>query len=396
MQVVLYDDVTRRIDLYPLSLTRPIADLRIGILTIADKWAKWLNMSVSYLTADYLQQKYPLLTADDDVLAINSSLCPDDALCEAAMRLKPDERLQNAEHCLVARTTIAGLKTLSTSNFAGYKPISYTRQYIKITYPEDIFSQNGIEIKKDFELLTKGRTSASLNNSVTVLGEDIFIEEGATASCCTINTLHGPVYLAKNSEIWEGALIRGPFALGEQSQVKMGTKIYSNVSVGPGCRVGGELNTCVIWGNSSKGHEGYFGSGVIGEWCNWGADTNNSNLKNNYKPVKLYHYGSKQPRNTGLQFCGLIMGDHAKCAINTAFNTGTIVGVAANVFGGVVPPSFVPDFSWGLGEEATVYSLAKMFETAELVFARGNRKFDAVEQNILQAVYQQTRNQQKQ
>ncbi|GAA4791612.1 GlmU family protein [Olivibacter ginsenosidimutans] len=396
MHVVVYDDEKRRVDLYPLSLTRPIADLRIGILTIADKWTKWLGLPVSYSTADYLQQKYPLASTDHDILAINSSVCPDEFLCEALGKLKSGERLLDMERCIAARTSLEELKMLISTDFAGYKSITYINQYIKISYPEDIFSQNGVELRKDFELLTKGRTSASLDSTVTVLGEELFVEEGATASCCTINTLRGPVYLAKDSEIWEGALIRGPFALGEQSQVKMGTKIYSNVTIGPGCRVGGELNTCVVWGNSSKGHEGYFGSGVMGEWCNWGADSNNSNLKNNYKQVKLYHYGTKQLRNTGLQFCGLIMGDHAKCAINTAFNTGTVVGVAASIFGGEVPPTFVPDFSWGIGENATVYTLHKMFETAELVFARRNRKFDAVEQHLLEAVYQQTRNQQKQ
>jgi len=396
MHIVLYDYTESRINLYPLSLTRAIADLRIGTLTIAEKWTKWLNLPVSYFTESYLQQKYPLITVDEETLVISSNICPDESLCAMISALKQGDRLYDNKRFIAARTTISDLKDLAPHGFIQYKPIVYTKQYTCITYPEDIFMQNGIEIKKDFDLLRKGRNSAKLSETVTVLGDDIFVEEGAVATCCTINTLQGPVYLGKDSEIWEGALIRGPFSLGEQSQVKMGTKIYSNVTVGPGSRVGGELNTCVIWGNSSKGHEGYLGSAVMGEWCNWGADTNNSNLKNNYRDVKLYHYGLDQYRDTGLLYCGLIMADHAKSAINTAFNTGTVVGVAANVFGGLVPPAFVPDFSWGVGKDADVYALDKMFKTAELVFARRNRKFDLAEQQILKEVYQLTRKQRKQ
>ncbi|WP_134089372.1 putative sugar nucleotidyl transferase [Olivibacter sp. XZL3] len=390
MHIILYDHPAQRINLYPLSLTRPIGDLRIGILTIAEKWAKWMNVSVSHLTADYLQQKYPLSTSEGEVLVINGGVCPDEALCAVLAGLKTGERLADKWQFIAAKMNRSDLEIALGNEFAGCKRITYERNYTFIRYPEDIFLQNGLEIRKDFEAITKGRSSATISSSVTLLGDDIFLEEGASAECCTINTLKGPVYLGKNSEIWEGALMRGPFSLGENSQVKMGTKIYSNVTVGPGCRVGGELNTCVIWGNSSKGHEGYFGSGVMGEWCNWGADSNNSNLKNNYKNVKLYHYGTGSYRNTNLQFCGLIMGDHAKCAINTAFNTGTVVGVSASIFGEAAPPTFVPDFSWGVGKNASVYELEKMFETAELVFARRNCKFDPIEASVLREVFQIT------
>lgn len=389
MQIVLYDDNELRVDFYPLSLTRPVADLRVGILTIAEKWSKWLKLPVSYLTAEYLQTKYPL-GLEEDVLLIKANICPDEALCEHVISLKHSEKLSDGKAFIAARSKITELQRLKESNFEDYKSVDYTRSITYINYPEDIFRINGDELRKDFDLLTEGRVSGTLSSTNTIIGDHIFVEEGASAECSTFNSLKGPIYLAKNSEIWEGCLIRGSFALGENSQVKMGAKIYSNVTVGPSSRVGGELNTCVIWGNSSKGHDGYFGSGVMGEWCNWGADTNNSNLKNNYKSVKLYHYGSKQYRNTGLQFCGLIMGDHSKCAINTAFNTGTVVGVGASIFGSTMPPTFIPDFSWGIGENAEVYELNKMFETTELVFDRRNRKFDHVEKSILEEVFQIT------
>ncbi|MEH6306485.1 putative sugar nucleotidyl transferase [Olivibacter sp. CPCC 100613] len=388
MHIVLYDYPEQRINLYPLSLTRPIGNLRVGTLTIAEKWEKWMDVSVSYLTADYLQGKYPLSTTSGEVLIVNGGVCPDEALCAALERLRIGEKLVESKRFIAAKAD--GAHWTKERDFSDYKPIVYERAYTSLRYPEDIFLQNGSEIVKDFNLLTKGRSSANISSTVSLLGEAIFIEEGVSAEFCTINTLKGPVYLGKNSEIWEGALIRGPFSLGENSQVKLGAKIYNNVTVGPGCRVGGELNTCLIWGNSSKGHEGYFGSGVMGEWCNWGADTNNSNLKNNYKNVKLYHYGEDAYRDTHMQFCGLIMADHAKCAINTAFNTGTVVGVAASIFGSEAPPTFVPDFSWGIGKGASVYALEKMFETAELVFARRNCKFDPIEASILRKVFQIT------
>jgi len=387
MQLVLYDHADQRVGLYPLTLTRPVANLRVGILTIAEKWAKRLSLTYSYWTAAYLQEKYLLAAQEEDVLVISSHICPDDHLCQAIDQLKQGERLLCGQELIAARIHRDDLDLGEVDGFAAYAPIVYDHHYTRIQYPEDIFTYNGSEIQKDFQLLTAGRSSANLDDTVTVLGNNLFVEEGVQATCCTINTLKGPVYLGKNSEIWEGALVRGPFALGENAQVKMGTKIYGNVTVGPGSRVGGELNTCVIWGNSSKGHEGYLGSSVMGEWCNWGADTNTSNLKNNYKNVKLYHYPSNAYRDTGLQFCGMIMADHAKSAINTAFNTGTVIGVAANVFGAIMPPKFVPDFSWGVGEQAKIYLIDKMFETAKLVFAHRNRNFDTIEQDILREIY---------
>ena len=245
-------------------------------------------------------------------------------------------------------------------------------------------------MRKDFTLLTAGRTSAKISATNTILGSNFFAEEGATAECATFNTLDGPIYLAKNSQVMEGSHIRGSFALGEHSQVKMGAKIYGATTIGPHCRVGGEVNNSILFAYSSKGHEGFLGNSVLGEWCNIGADTNNSNMKNNYSEVRLWDYAKQSFRKTGLQFCGLIMADHAKCGINTMFNTGTVVGVSANVFGAGYPRNFIPDFAWGGSQGLEVYPLVKVFETAERVYERRNRVFNEVEKNILTHIFEQT------
>jgi UDP-N-acetylglucosamine diphosphorylase/glucosamine-1-phosphate N-acetyltransferase len=275
-------------------------------------------------------------------------------------------------------------------DFSSYKSKTYQASYIKITYPEDLFSHNDVELRKDFTLLTAGRTSAKISATNTILGSNFFAEEGATAECATFNTLDGPIYLAKNSQVMEGSHIRGSFALGEHSQVKMGAKIYGATTIGPHCRVGGEVNNSILFAYSSKGHEGFLGNSVLGEWCNIGADTNNSNMKNNYSEVRLWDYAKQSFRKTGLQFCGLIMADHAKCGINTMFNTGTVVGVSANVFGAGYPRNFIPDFAWGGSQGLEVYPLVKVFETAERVYERRNRVFNEVEKNILTHIFEQT------
>ncbi|MFD2147287.1 hypothetical protein [Mucilaginibacter antarcticus] len=253
-----------------------------------------------------------------------------------------------------------------------------------------MFSKNDIELRRDFTLITKGRTSATISDTNTIIGTEFFAEEGAVAACCTFNTTGGPIYLGKHTEVWEGSHIRGAFALCDHSQVKMGARIYGATTIGPHSRVGGEISNAVIWGYSSKGHDGYLGNSVMGEWCNIGADSNNSNLKNNYSEVKLWDYATQRFRKTGLQFCGLIMADHAKCGINTMFNTGTVVGVSANVFGAGYPRNFVPDFAWGGAQGFEVYTVKKMFETAKLVFERRGKDFDELEQDILKAVFEQT------
>ena len=387
--IILFDDNAHQ-SLRPLTFTRPVADLRIGILTIAEKWAKYIDLGFSWQTQPWLQGKFPT-EIEDRNLFINGSFCPDDALIEAIKPLHGDIALMYGDRLVAVKLNEWDARNFDP-NYKFEQTVSLEHTPVVITYPEDIFRNNDKELRKDFKLITNGRTSAALSLTNTIIGDDFFAEEGAIADCSTFNTTNGPIYLAKNTEVWEGTHIRGAFALCEHSQVKMGTKIYGATTVGPYCRVGGELNNAVIWGYSSKGHEGYLGNAVVGEWCNLGADTNNSNLKNNYDEVKLWDYPTQRFRKTGLQFCGLVMADHAKCAINTMFNTGTIVGVSANVFGAGFPRNFVPDFSWGGAQGYEVYSLKKMFETAEKVFARrDHRRFDENEQNILKKVFELTK-----
>lgn len=388
MGLILFDDNTHQ-TLLPLTYTRPVADMRIGILTIAEKWAKYLNTNTSFYTLDYLQAKFPVKIEPDN-LFINGAVCPDENLLDAISKLQTGEALKYNDQLLAVRLNRAEAESFDAGAAFG-NVTDYTDSFVFIRYPEDIFRKNEIELRKDFQLLTKGRTSAQISSTNTIIGNDFFAEEGAVAECSTFNTTNGPIYLSANTEVWEGTHIRGAFALCQHSQVKMGAKIYGATTVGPYSRVGGELNNAVIWGYSSKGHEGYLGNAVLGEWCNIGADTNNSNLKNNYAEVRLWDYDTQRFRKTGLQFCGLIMADHAKCAINTMFNTGTVVGVSANVFGAGFPRNFVADFSWGGAQGFEVYSIKKMFETAEKVFERrDHREFDDIEKNILQKVFELT------
>lgn len=358
------------------------------MLTIAEKWQKHLGQEVSFLTQNYLQTKFPLQFNDQNLL-INGSVCPDEKMLEAVNNLQEGESLQQTDFLIAAKISAADVKNYQAV-IASFKAINYTSDFICITYPEDIFMQNDAELRKDFALLTKGKTSAVISNTNTILGNDFFAEEGAAAECATFNTRLGPVYLSKNSEVFEGTNIRGSFFLGEGSQVKMGAKVYGGTTVGPHSTIGGEVKNAVIWGYSSKGHEGYLGNAVLGEWCNLGADSNNSNLKNTYAEVKLWDYPSQKLRGTGLQFCGLIMADHAKCGINTMFNTGTVVGVSSNVFGAGYPPKFVPDFSWGGISDTEVYAINKALETAARVFERKNKDFNATEADILKHIFELT------
>lgn len=397
MKIVLTDRAAWRQSLHPLTLTRPVSDLRVGIMTIAEKWKAYLDVPYTYITSSYLANKFPFdLAESDDFLLIRGNCCPDERLVETARSLRQGAGLVDALGLLMVRLdrqemiAYARNDSESIAHNSHWDLRNYTHSLTQVIYPEDIFLQNGDQISSDFEVLTQGRTSAPLSGTNQLLGDQIFAEEGVQVECSILNSLKGPIYLGRNSEIWENCAVRGPFALGEASQLKMGAKVYSNVSIGPYSRVGGEMNTCVIQGYSSKGHDGYLGSAVMGEWCNWGADTNNSNLKNNYKPVKVYDYPSGQFRKTGLQFYGLIMGDHAKCAINTAFNTGSVVGVGASVFGAGFPPTFVPDFSWGGAEGFEEYDLERMLESAALVYARRNVAFTEEDAQILRHVFRMT------
>lgn len=386
MMINLFDDKAW-LQLRPLTYTRPVGDLRIGILTIAEKWAKLLRADFGFQTQAYLSVKYKAINA---AIFINGSICPNEYLLEAINKLKPAQALYFAD-LLIAVKLEQSAYNFDFELIEGFEKISISQAFIHIQYPEDIFKFNHEALESDFALLTKGRTSATLSTTNTFLGDHIFVEQGATAECSTFNSLQGPIYLGKNSQVWEGCHIRGSFALCEDSQVKMGAKIYGKTTIGPFSRVGGEINNAVIWGYSSKGHEGYLGNAVLGQWCNIGADSNNSNLKNNYAEVRLWDYEKENFRKTGMQFCGLIMADHAKCAINTMFNTGTVAGVSANVFGAGFPRNFIPDFAWGGAQGFEVYGLNKMLDTAKLVLERRNIILDEVEAKILTEVFEMTK-----
>ena len=379
MNVILFD--SNRENYYPLTYTRPISDFRIGILTIKEKWEKYYK-SVSVQTVDYLSAKFPLKIQKDN-LWIDAKVLPSKALMIELASLRSGEALEKEGEVVAFRSAIFDLQKMNK--------IDSHAAFNTVENLWDIFSDNDREIKSDFALLTKRRKSKTLNETNTLVGDKIFIEKGAKVSCSILNAENGPIYIGKNAEIMEGSIIRGPFAMCENSVLKMGAKIYGATTLGPYCKVGGEVNNSVFFGYSSKAHDGFLGNAVIGEWCNLGADTNNSNLKNNYAEVKLWNYEIERFKKTGLQFCGLIMGDHSKCGINTMLNTGTVVGVSANIFGSGFPRNFIPSFSWGGAAGFSIYKLPKVFEVADKVFDRRQLKFDKVEQDILTEVYGMTK-----
>lgn len=385
MNIILFDD-SRRNHLLPLTYTKPVAELRIGILTIKEKWEKQALGSVSFLSQEYLKTKFPTRRFAENFL-IAGSIIPEGNFIKAIRELTKGQALIQHGELLAAYDSENNLSI----ELAHYSCIEYPFPLFRIKHLWDIFSLNARALEEDFELLTAGRKSAEIDASNIIIGNRFFAEEGASAMCSVFNTTTGPIYLGKNSEVWEGSLIRGAFALCEESAVKLGAKIYGATTVGPHSRVGGEINNSVIQGYSNKGHDGFLGNSVIAEWCNIGADSNNSNLKNNYAPVKLWNYAEESMVSTGLQFCGLIMGDHSKCGINTMFNTGTVVGVSANIFGAGFPKNHIPSFSWGGPEGITEYNFDKAAETASHVMERRHKAFDQTESQILAEVFELTR-----
>ncbi len=389
MNYILFDNKSWD-NLLPLTFTRPVCEVRSGILTIKEKWEKYLNVKMSYLTQDFLQVKYKLNIEQENIL-ISGSIIPNSRLLDDLENLNLNEALVKDGKIIAVKLEQQSVSRFDYSDINKYNKKDYTEDIIEINWSWDIFRLNGDNIKSDFDLLTKDRKSAKLSPTNNVLGkENIFIEEGAKIEFATLNANTGPIYIGKDTEIMENSVIRGPFALCDYSVLKISAKIYGPTTIGPHSKVGGEVNNSVIFGYSNKAHDGFLGNSVIGEWCNLGADTNNSNLKNNYAEVRLWNYETGRFLKTGLQFCGLIMGDHSKCAINTVFNTGTVVGVNANIFGEGFPRNFVPSFSWGGAHGFTVYGINKAFEVAEIVMERRNIKLDEVEKNILKEIFERT------
>ena len=398
-------------NLYPLTLTRPAADLRCGILTIAEKWSMDLSateygfelspgvvnnegeklnsenvgdekLSDIILSAEnrqYLSEKFPVPQGNTTHF-INGHVLPYPALVSATQQLSATDSLWQND-ILIACGSEAWSQNFSHK-------IEWDGELKIIDRPYHIFGFNGHEINADFIRLTSGRTSQALNDSNRQFGaHPIFIEEGAKVNCATFNTNEGPIYIGKHAEIMEGSLVRGPFALCEGAVLKMATKAYSNSTLGPYSVAGGEISNVVFWGYSNKGHDGFLGNAVIGEWCNLGADTNASNLKNTYDDVKVWNYRTSRFDKSGVQFCGLIMGDHSKCGINTMFNTGTVVGVACNIFGSGFPRNYISDFSWGGAQGVVTHQLPAVDKTAALVMPRRKREYSEIEKQIIHEVF---------
>ena len=380
MNVILFDDPVIRQDLLPFTFTRPVAGMRVGILTIAEKWEKWLGQKPSFKTEEYLQRKFSVNSTADNFL-INGAVCPDQTLADTIKALPPGYFLVKEQLLIAARQPEGPMSNANT--------IAYAHDLTVIDKSWKIFRENAAQIKLDFKLITAGRTSAKIEDEHTIVygRENVFVEEGVYIRAAILNAENGPIYLGKNSIVQEGAMIRGSFALGEGSHINMGAKIRGDVTIGPYSKVGGEISTSVIFGYSNKAHDGFLGCSVLGEWCNLGADSNTSNLKNNYDHVKLWSHGAENFVSTELQFCGLMMGDHSKCGINTMFNTGTVVDVSANIFGEGYPRNYIPSFTWGGSAGFTTYKLEKAMETAERAMARRNVPFEKADQEILAHVY---------
>ncbi|MDH4057963.1 MAG: GlmU family protein [Cyclobacteriaceae bacterium] len=386
MNIILFDEPHIRTQLLPFTFTRPVAKIRIGILTIAEKWGNRLNGKASFLTEDYLAEKFPIVTTKDNLL-INGSLCPDDKLVEAIKSLPNNTALLKNGIRLALRSD-----KFSVGDFDKVTQMEFGGDVVFIDQVWKIFQYNGAQLRLDYSLITSGRKSAGVTDkhTTTYNEQNIFVEEGVSIRAAVLNAENGPIYLGRNSVVQEGALIKGPFALCEGSQVAMGGKMRGDSTIGPFCKVGGEVSNSVLFGYSNKAHDGFMGNTVVGEWCNLGADTNTSNLKNNYENVKIWNYAKGGFSDTGLQFCGLMMGDHSKCGINTMFNTGTVIGVSANIFGDGFPRTFIPSFAWGGANGFSTFQLNKAFDTAEKVMARRNIILDELDKQMLKKIAELT------
>ncbi|MBC7569915.1 MAG: GlmU family protein [Spirosoma sp.] len=391
INLILFDDPTIRPDLLPFTFTRPVAGIRVGILTIAEKWEKRLGSVASFLTEPYLRAKYPCQTTTNN-LYVNGAVCPTDELAERVQHLAPGEGLLSATGLLYALRTERAITDTTQLADAAQKTSTFAESIPTMRHLWSLIAANGNQIQADFELLTAGRQSQPITDPFTqcYAPENVFIESGATLKATILNATDGPIYIGKNAIVSEGSVIIGPFGLGEGAMVHYQSRIRSNTSIGPYCKAGGEIGNSIMFANSGKGHDGYLGDSVVGEWCNLGAGTNTSNLKNDYANVKLHSYVTGGLIDTGRKFCGLMMGDFTKAGIGTLFNTGTVTGVNVNVYGGGIQPKHIPSFSWGGATDGFVpYRIEKALQVAQEAFSRRDKAFDAVEEDILRAVYAQ-------
>jgi UDP-N-acetylglucosamine diphosphorylase/glucosamine-1-phosphate N-acetyltransferase len=388
---IILSDAGHHASLRPLTFTRPVAQIRPGILRLSEGWYVRSGLGIGYRTEQYLQEAFPPGNSDPPHFEVDATVFPTDAIVSAVMDLRPGQVLVHTQRPIAF--AIEGNAQLSIHDWhtppAFWKRVEFPEPPIRFERTWHLFQRCGDALVNDFKLLTEGRRSAPLSSLNTVISDPdlIFLEEGAVVEASVLNTKAGPIYIGNGAEVMEGSMIRGPFALGDHAQLKMGAKIYGPTSIGPESRVGGEVNNSVIFGFSNKAHDGFLGNSVIGEWCNLGADTNNSNLKNTYGPVQLYDHGEQRMVDTGLQFCGLIMGDHSKCGINTMFNTGTVVDVACNIYGADIPPKRIESFSWGGADGFAVYEFEKAMITARRVMERRHVPLTEIDERILRHVY---------
>lgn len=389
MNIILFETIAQHKNFLPFTFTRPVADLRVGILTIREKWEKHLHSNVSVLAVDYLQKVFPPKIETENVW-VNAALFPSLLLLEMLEKLPIGSVLKSGDEVLAFKDNFSSINTQNVlEQTAKLVVIECGFEVTILKNRWDIFKLNAQAIEADFDLLTFGRKSSKLSKTNTVIGNEsrIFIEEGAVVEASVFNTKVGPIYIGKEAEIMEGCMVRAPFALGEHAMLKMGAKIYGATTIGAHCKVGGEVNNSVFFGYSNKAHDGFVGNSVIGEWCNLGADTNNSNLKNNYADVDVWSYADEKNIKTGLQFCGLMMGDHSKSGINTMFNTGTTVGVCANVFGSDFPPKFIPSFTWGGAQWLRTFTFDKSLEAIQRMMERRNLSLSENEVEVLKYVF---------
>ncbi len=387
MNYLLFDPSWRS-SLLPLAYTRPVSDFHLGILSIREKWELELGSKCSTLTVSYLQEKFPARLEDENI-CINGALLPDKDLAGSIRSLEPGQSLWHDGRLLACRSDRNEAPDTEARQPDEAGAIIYEGEKPRLVHELwDLFLLLGEEIEKDIRERLGLRVVDQISETNLVIGDKLYVDPSAKIEGASINTETGPVYIGPHSEVMEGACIRGPFALAEHSIVKMGAKIYGATAIGPHCKVGGEINNSNFFGYSNKAHDGFLGNSVIGAWCNLGADSNNSNLKNNYAEVKIWNYEKRGFRNTGLQFCGLFMGDHSKCGINTMFNTGTVVGVSANIFGAGFPRQFIPSFSWGGAARMSTYQIGKALEVAEAVMKRRQKELDDTERKILEHIFE--------
>lgn len=386
---ILFDDSSWE-QLLPLTFSKPIAEIRFGIFTIKEKWENFLKSECSYLTRLYLSKKYKTLSKKENIL-INGSIMPSEDILYKIQNLKNNEALVKGDIIIAVNANDTGLSEFNPEIYKNYRQVQCECDFFKINHLWELFKHNGEAIVNDYERITKGRKSLDISKDNNLLNPgSVFIEEDAKVKFVTINASAGPVYIGKDVEIMEGSVIRGPVAICEQSVLKMGAKIYGPTTIGPFSRAGGEINNCIITGYSNKGHDGFLGQSVLGEWCNIGADTNASNLKNNYDYVRLWNYNTEKFEKTDQQFCGLIMGDHSKCGINTMFNTGTVAGFNTNIFGSGYQRNFIPSFSWGGSGGFTSYMLPRAIEVAERVMARRDIELTDQDKEVFRKIFEMT------